>query len=191
MLDFRRVLKNREIQPEAAFCPTKNQGLEWMNSNPRMQIAVIIERQIKAHIKASPALRRDYTLLTSIKSVGPQLGMHMLVVLRSHNFVSAEQAAAFLGVVPIEKRSGTSVRRRPRMSKIGPPQLRAKLYMSAVCGKIYNKRMRNIYDEMCLRGKPKMVAIGALMRKLVHWCYGVLKTGTVFNDEDLKPVLST
>ena len=73
--------------------------------------------------------------------------MHMLVVLRSHNFVSAEQAAAFLGVVPIEKRSGTSVRRRPRMSKIGPPQLRAKLYMSALCGKIYNKRMRNIYDE--------------------------------------------
>ncbi|MCM6121231.1 transposase, partial [Klebsiella pneumoniae] len=71
-----------------------------------------IERQIKAHIKASPALRRDYTLLTSIKSVGPQLGMHMLVVLRSHNFVSAEQAAAFLGVVPIEKRSGTSVRSR-------------------------------------------------------------------------------
>jgi hypothetical protein len=166
-------------------------GLEWMNSNPRMQIAVIIERQIKAHIKASPALRRDYTLLTSIKSVGPQLGMHMLVVLRSHNFASAEQAAAFLGVVPIEKRSGTSVRSRPRMSKIGPPQLRAKLYMSALCGKIYNKRMRNIYDEMCLRGKPKMVAIGALMRKLVHWCYGVLKTGTVFNDESLKQVLST
>ncbi len=79
-----------------------------------------IERQIKAHIKASPALRRDYTLLNSIKSVGPQLGMHMLVELRSHNFASAEQAAAFLGVVPIEKRSGTSVRSRPRMSKIGP-----------------------------------------------------------------------
>lgn len=64
-------------------------------------------------------------------------------------------------------------------------------YMSALCGKIYNKRMRNIYDEMCLRGKPKMVAIGALMRKLVHWCYGVLKTGIVFNDEGLKQVLST
>lgn len=62
------------------------------------------------------------------------------------------------------------------MSKIGPPQLRAKLYMSALCGKIHNKRMHNIYDELCLRGKPKMVAIGALMRTLVHWCYGVLKT---------------
>lgn len=39
MLDFRRVVKNRKIQPEAAFCPTKSLGLEWMNSNPRMQIA--------------------------------------------------------------------------------------------------------------------------------------------------------
>lgn len=76
-----------------------------------------IERQIKAHIKASPALRRDNTLLTSIKSVGPQLGMHMLVVLRSHDFASAEQAAAFLGVVPFEKRSGTSVRSRPGCRK--------------------------------------------------------------------------
>lgn len=62
--------------------------------------------------------------------------------------------------------------------------------MSTLCGKINNKRMRNIYDEMCLRGKSKMVAIGALMRKLVHWCYGVLKTGTVFNDEGLKQALS-
>ncbi|EIF8019392.1 hypothetical protein LFZ73_001338 [Salmonella enterica] len=40
MLDFRWVVKNRKIQPEAAFFPTKNQGLEWMNSNPRMQIAI-------------------------------------------------------------------------------------------------------------------------------------------------------
>ncbi len=39
MLDSRRVVKNRKIQPEAAFCPTKSLGLEWMNSNPRMQIA--------------------------------------------------------------------------------------------------------------------------------------------------------
>ncbi|VAS32032.1 transposase, IS110 family [Klebsiella variicola] len=52
-------------------------------------------------------------------------------------------------------------------------------------------RRDGLCERMCLRGKPKMVAIGALMRKLVHWCYGVLKTGTVFNDEGLKQVLST
>ncbi|HBX9907033.1 TPA: hypothetical protein MYV64_005196 [Klebsiella pneumoniae] len=44
MLDSRRVVKNRKIQPEAAFCPTKSLGLEWMNSNPRMQIAFFKKR---------------------------------------------------------------------------------------------------------------------------------------------------
>lgn len=51
--------------------------------------------------------------------------------------------------------------------------------------------MRNIYEEMCLRGKPKMVAIGALMRELVHWCYGVLKTGTAYNDGGPRAALNT
>lgn len=50
MLDFRRVVKNRKIQPEAAFCPTKNQGLEWMNSNPRMQIALILKAKIQKKV---------------------------------------------------------------------------------------------------------------------------------------------
>jgi transposase len=63
--------------------------------------------------------------------------------------------------------------------------------MSALCGKIHNKRMRTVYEEMCLRGKPKMVAIGALMRKLVHWCYGVLKTGTAYNDGGPRAALNT
>ncbi len=61
--------------------------------------------------------------------------------------------------------------------------------MSALCGKIYNKRSVILRRDVPA-GKPKMVAIGALMRKLVHWCYGVLKTGIVFNDEGLKQVLS-
>ena len=60
MLDFRRVVKNRKIQPEAAFCPTKNQGLEWMNSNPRMQIAVL-NKSVADYI----SIFRIFSLITS------------------------------------------------------------------------------------------------------------------------------
>jgi hypothetical protein len=42
--------------------------------------------------------------------------------------------------------------------------------------------MRNFYEDLCLRGKPKMVAIGAVMRKLTHWCYGVLHSGKAFEN---------
>jgi len=141
------------------------------------------EQLIKTHIKAHESLQQDYDLLTSIPAVGPQLGMNMLIVLRSHDFESASQVAAFMGVAPIEKRSGTSVRGKARMSKIGPPQLRAKLYMAALCARRCNKRMRSFYEELLLRGKPRMVAIGAVMRKLIHWCYGVLNSGKIFGSD--------
>lgn len=140
-----------------------------------------IELMLKQHVEKHISLKEDYALLTSIKSVGPQLGLNMLVILRSHDFRTAEQVAAFLGVAPVEKRSGTSVRARSRMSKIGPPEIRAKLYLAALCGLRFNIAMKSMYERLCQNGKAKMVAIGALMRKLIHWCFGVLKTRQPFD----------
>lgn len=138
---------------------------------------------IRAHLEQNPELRKDFDLLTSIKSVGFQLGLNMLVILRSHHFDTAEQVAAFLGVVPVEKSSGTSVRGKPRLSKIGPPQIRAKLYLASLCGLRFNPVMKSMYERLCQRGKAKMCAIGALMRKLGHCCYGVLHTQQPFNSD--------
>ncbi|ELW7711961.1 IS110 family transposase, partial [Escherichia coli] len=140
-----------------------------------------LDRLIRSHLNQHPELKKDFDLLTSIKSVGYQLGLNMLVILRSHDFATAEQAAAFLGVVPVEKYSGTSVRGCPKLSKIGPPEIRAKLYLASLCGLRFNPLMKAMYERLCLRGKGKMCAIGALMRKLVHWCYGVLKTQKPFD----------
>lgn len=100
----------------------------------------------------------------------------MPVILRIHDFATAEQAAAFPGVVPVEKYSGPPVRGCPELSETGPPGIRAKLYLASLCGLRFNPLMKAMYERLCLRGKAKMCAIGALMRKLVHWCYGVLKT---------------
>ncbi|WP_338147070.1 transposase [Pantoea stewartii] len=94
-----------------------------------------------------------------MKSVGLQQGMHMLVELRRYYFESADQAAAFLYVVPFEKRSGTSLPVPPRMSKIGPPQLRSRLYMSSLCG-IIHKNVCVLSTKNVPAAKPKIVAIG-------------------------------
>ena len=71
------------------------------------------------------------------------------------------------------------------MSKIGPPEIRAKLYLASLCGLRFNAVMKAMYKRLCQRGKAKMCAIGALMRKLVHWCYDVLKTQKPFDAEYL------
>lgn len=177
--------KNRLEKCRATDCPLViSESIESMIQSFSSELAHL-DSLIEEHLEQNPELKKDFDLLTSIKSVGFQLGLNMLVILRGHSFDTAEQAAAFLGVVPVEKSSGTSVNGKPRLSKIGPPEIRAKLYLASLCGLRFNPVMKAMFERLCLRGKAKMCAIGALMRKLVHWCYGVLKTQRPFSADHL------
>jgi transposase len=135
-----------------------------------------LQRDIEQHIDRHPGLKDDLALLQSIPAVGPQVGNNMLAVMHSHDFGSAEQLAAYLGLVPIERQSGSSVKGRAKLSKAGPARIRAVLYMAAVVATRCNPHVKAIYDRLLARGKSKMSALGAAMRKLVHLCFGVLKT---------------
>lgn len=135
-----------------------------------------LQQDIDQHIDRHPNLKRDMTLLQSIPAVGPQVGGNLLSVMHSHDFGSAEQLAAYLGLVPVERQSGSSVLGRARLSKAGPARIRAVLYMAAVVATRCNPHVKAVYERLLARGKSKMSALGAAMRKLVHLCFGVLKT---------------
>jgi transposase len=134
-----------------------------------------LEKVIDQHIDDHPDLKRDRKLLDSIPGVGPVIARQMLAVIRSRRFESAGQCAAFLGLVPIYEESGSSVRGRSKLSKVGNASVRAKLYLAAVVATRYNPDIKRQYERLCKNGKCKMSAIGAAMRKLVHICFGVLK----------------
>lgn len=135
-----------------------------------------LDKEINDHINHHPDLKDDYRLLTSIPAVGSQVGKHLLCVMHKHTFRRAEQVAAYLGVIPVERQSGSSVRGRPKMSKAGPAHIRAILYMASITAIRYNPHVSALYARLLGKGKSKMSAIGAAMRKLVHLCFGVLKT---------------
>jgi len=135
-----------------------------------------LQQEIDRHIDKHSNLKDDMALLQSIPAVGPQVGGNLLSVMHSHNFGSAEQLAAYLGLVPVERQSGSSVLGRAKLSKAGPARIRAVLYMAAVVATRCNPHVKTLYDRLLARGKSKMSALGAAMRKLVHLCFGVLKT---------------
>lgn len=135
-----------------------------------------LQKEIDDHIDRHPGLRDDLALLQSIPAVGPQVGRTLLAVMHYHHFHTAEQLAAYLGLVPVERQSGTSVFGPSRLSKAGPSKIRAVLYMAAIVAKRHNPHVKALYERLQARGKPKMSALGAAMRKLVHLCFGVLKT---------------
>lgn len=134
------------------------------------------QQDIDDHIDKHPNLKADRDLLTSIPAVGSQVSNQLLAIMHNHQFQSAEQLAAYLGLVPVERQSGSSIQGRPRISKAGPARIRAVLYMAAIVGTQYNPHIKALYQRLQERGKTKMSALGAAMRKLVHLCFGVLKT---------------
>lgn len=137
-------------------------------------------QRIDEHIDRHPGLKSDRQLLESIPGIGPVVSRYLMSLLRSRDFESASQAAAYVGLVPLHHQSGSSVRGRSSISKTGNATLRAKLYMAAMVAIQHNEIIQVHYQRLIKNGKTKMTAMVAAMRKLVHICFGVLKHQTPF-----------
>jgi transposase len=81
-------------------------------------------------------------------------------------FTRGRQLSAFVGTAPCNHDSGSSVHKRPRMSKAGEPRVRALLYMCAMVAVGGDNDFADTYHRLTAAGKPKMAALGAIMRKL-------------------------
>jgi transposase len=142
------------------------------------------EELIRRHVDSHPTLKQQRALLDSIPGVGEATAAVLLAEVPDiKEYASARQVAAFAGLVPRERQSGSSVRGRVRLSKIGNARLRKALYFPAVTALRCSPFFQQWAEGMRQRGKTKMSVIGAVMRKLVHLAYGVLKTGRPFDPE--------
>jgi hypothetical protein len=88
----------------------------------------------------------------------------LLAIPQGHAFVSAEQLAAYLGLVPVERQSGTSLRGRARLSKAGPTRVRAALYRAAVVASRYNPPIKG--TRVTLRTLLASLAEGASIEEI-------------------------
>ena len=134
-------------------------------------------------IASSEALTRDQQLMCSIQGVGPKTSQSLLPLLHNTRFASARQAAAFIGLTPRHRQSGTSLNAPGRLSGRGDPRLRAKLYLPALTAMKWNPELKAFYASLINRGKSPKQAITAVMRKLVHLCYGVVKNQTPYRTD--------
>ena len=142
-----------------------------------------LDAQIKLHIDCDPTLKSNDTLLQSIKGVGPRVAQRMNALMSSKAFASAEALACYIGLNPVEHRSGSSVRGKTTMSKRGPALLRKLLYLPAVTATQCNPQVHAVYQRLIERGASKMSAVGAAMRKLAHLCYGVIHSGKPYDPQ--------
>jgi transposase len=127
-------------------------------------------------VRATPALAAKLAHLVSTKGIGEASAMRLLAeLLVLPDDLSAPQWVAHAGLDPRPYESGSSVHRPRRISKVGNRHLRAALYMPALVAIQHEPNVKAFYDKLIAAGKKPLQAVVAVMRKLLHAIWGMLK----------------
>ena len=142
-----------------------------------------VDKAIRETIDQDDELRGKRDLLLSVVGVGETLAASLLAEMPAPGVLrrSAEMVA-YAGLNPSHHRSGTSIDRPTRISKVGNATLRSSLYMPALSAMRHNPAVIALVERLKQAGrlKPKQIVVAA-MRKLLVICFGVLKTGKPFD----------
>jgi transposase len=141
-----------------------------------------LTRAVQEFILDDPELSRRYELLLSIPGVASTSALHLLAELvMLPDGMDVRQWVAYAGLDPREYTSGTSVHKKVRISKAGNHHLRRALYMPALVAVRHQPHLRAFYEHLLARGKTKLQALVATMRKLLHAIFGMFKHNQLFD----------
>ena len=143
-----------------------------------------VRAKIAQLVKWEPVLDAKSKLLRSIPGLGDIATQIVLAELPDlEQFADARQLAAWVGLTPRHHTSGTSGRTRTPITKIGSVHLRRGLFMPAMTARVFNPLLKTFADRLLENGKKPKPIIIAVMRKLLHQIYGILKSGLPYNPE--------
>lgn len=141
-----------------------------------------LAQRIRDFIDQQPDLKQKKELLESIKGFGEKTAIHILAEMYDlPDYKNAKAAAADAGVTASHYRSGTSVWKRSRISRMGKATIRSALYYPAISAIHHNPVVKEFAQRLAAKGKKKSVIRVAAMRKLMHLAFGVLKNQTPFD----------
>lgn len=164
--------------------PGLSESLERTLGHLQEEIARL-EEQIERLARQQQAPLLDS--LQSIPGLGRKTPLALLVVSGGFTrFASARQLCAYLGLAPRLFQSGTSVRGKSHICKLGMGQVRRLLYLCSWSAVKVNGPCQQLYEQLLERGKPKMVALIAVANKLLRQAFAIARSQTKF-DENFKP----
>jgi transposase len=168
--EHRRAKNRLETQREAVVVRHLKQQIRLLEQQIEQT-----EQAIRDHIDRHPDLKRDRDLLDSIPGIGHLTACVLLAELGDiRRFDDVRELVAFVGLNPRQRQSGKK-RSTQGISRMGSASLRAALYMPAIVAKTHNPCLNAWAETLTRRGLSGKQVIVAVMRKLLHLAYGVLK----------------
>lgn len=141
-----------------------------------------LRKDALSKIREDKELYRRYRLVRSIKGFGDATAITLIgeLALLSAD-LDARQWVAYAGLDPRVYESGTSVQKRPRISRMGNAHLREALFMPSLSALRWIPEVRAFVDALQARGKATKQAIVAVMRKMLHAIWGMFKNDAPFD----------
>lgn len=128
-----------------------------------------------------------FAKITSIPGVGKKTAMLLIVSTNSFkDFESSKQVSSYLGLAPNKRSSGSSVRGRSRISKMGNPLVRNHLFLCSFTASSNNPQCKALYERIVAKGKSKKLALIAVCNKLIKQVYAISKSRELY-DKDYVP----
>ena len=144
--------------------------------------------EIESIINEQEPLKQNFHLLQSIKGVGKILALTAIIKTSNFTrFATARKFACFCGTAPFEHSSGTSIKRKSRISHLADKQMKSLLDLSAKSAIQYDKELREYYLKRTEGGKSKMSTINVVRNKILYRMFAVIKRQTPFLENYYKP----
>lgn len=140
-----------------------------------------LDKEIDKFINQTPIFRQKQEILQSTPGIGVVTSAILIADLPELGQLSRQKVAALVGVAPFNNDSGP--RRGRRRVKGGRVAIRSTLYMATLSSIQYNPIIQSFYQRLVKRGKEKMVAIVACMRKLLTILNAMIRDNNVWNTE--------
>lgn len=141
----------------------------------------MVDKQLHMVISEDLIVQKTYQLATSVTGIGLQTAAYLLVHTQCFkSFENWRQLACFAGTAPFDHTSGSSVRGRTRLSKIGDMKLKSLLSSGATSAIQSTNEFSVYYHRKLAEGKPKMVALNGVRNKLISRVFAVVQRGTPY-----------
>jgi transposase len=197
--NLREIVRNREAAILAKTALENQLGTATLASvigqiKSQIKVAVraadVLEREAVRIVRTDAGLMRRFEILCSIAGVGTITAIGLIANMPELGSLDDKQAGMLAGLAPVAADSGQ--RRGARHIRGGRSAVRTGIYMAALSATRHNPHLKAFYDRLVAAGKPKKVAITAVMRKLVVLANVLLKADRCWSPERLiaEPLLA-
>lgn len=142
-----------------------------------------VEQAIDTVITLNQNLKTQYELITSVKSVGSQTALFIMVYTHAFTkFTTWRKFAAYGGIAPFPNRSGTSIKGKNKVSHLANKKIKCLLDQCAKSAIQHNQEMKLYYNKKVEQGKNKMSVINSVRNKIIARVFAVVERGTPYVD---------